>query len=173
MQPAPGYDRLEERRWLFVPRWGILGRFFYAPRRIECPEHGVGVERIPWSQGKRPVTTAMMGFFGPLGAAVVLAGNRPDLPDQLGGRISFGGLDRFHITQHLNQAVDQVRRAESTRLRGKPLAAKLKKMRLYSRICGPEWYISGAGRRVRYAWRPAATRAWRLEARRRRSSACP
>jgi transposase len=26
-------------------------------------------------------------------------------------------LDRFHITSHLNQAVDQVRRAESTRLR--------------------------------------------------------
>ena len=28
-------------------------------------------------------------------------------------------LDRFHITSHLNQAVDQVRRAESTRLRVK------------------------------------------------------
>ena len=27
-------------------------------------------------------------------------------------------LDRFHITLHLNQAVDQVRRAESGRLRG-------------------------------------------------------
>ena len=28
-------------------------------------------------------------------------------------------LDRFHITSHLNQAVDQVRRAESARLRTK------------------------------------------------------
>jgi transposase len=28
-------------------------------------------------------------------------------------------LDRFHITSHLNQAVDQVRRAESTRLGAK------------------------------------------------------
>jgi transposase len=28
-------------------------------------------------------------------------------------------LDRFHITSHLNQAVDQVRRAESTRVRGR------------------------------------------------------
>jgi transposase len=26
-------------------------------------------------------------------------------------------LDRFHIAQHMNQAVDEVRRAESTRLR--------------------------------------------------------
>jgi hypothetical protein len=38
-------------------------------------------------------------------------------------------LDRFHITMHLNQAVDQVRRAESTRLKGQPLAERLKKMR--------------------------------------------
>jgi len=38
-------------------------------------------------------------------------------------------LDRFHITMHLNQAVDQVRRGESARLLGKPSAARLKKMR--------------------------------------------
>ena len=35
----------------------------YIPRRVECPEHGVVVEHIPWSEGKRPVTTAMMGFL--------------------------------------------------------------------------------------------------------------
>ncbi len=28
-------------------------------------------------------------------------------------------LDRFHITMHLNQAVDEVRRTESTRLRAR------------------------------------------------------
>jgi hypothetical protein len=32
--------------------------------------------------------------------------------------------------------VDEVRRAESIRLRGKALAVKLKKMRLCSRMCG-------------------------------------
>ena len=62
-QPAPGYDRLPERWWLFVPLWGIVTRFWYAPRRVECPEHGVVVEPIPWSEGKRPVTTVMMGFL--------------------------------------------------------------------------------------------------------------
>src|SRR5665811_1081775 len=62
-QPCPGYDQLEERRWLFVPLWGVVTHYFYTPRRVECPEHGVGVEHIPWSQGKRPVTTAMMGFL--------------------------------------------------------------------------------------------------------------
>ena len=40
-------------------------------------------------------------------------------------------LDRFHITSHLNQALDQVRRAESGRLRaaGQPQAEQLKNMR--------------------------------------------
>jgi transposase len=49
-------------------------------------------------------------------------------------------LDRFHITMHLNQAVDQVRRAESGRLRGRPMADKLKRMR---------WKLLRRGSRVR------------------------
>ena len=63
LQPAPGYDHLPERSWLFVPLWGITARFFYAARRVNCATHGVVVEHLPWSQGKRPVTTAMMGFL--------------------------------------------------------------------------------------------------------------
>jgi transposase len=62
-RPAPGYDRQPERRWQFVPLWGIPVWFIYAPRRVQCPEHGVVVEHIPWSDGKRPVTLAMMGFL--------------------------------------------------------------------------------------------------------------
>ena len=62
-RPAPGYDCLAERRWLFVPLWGIRTYFCYAPRRVECAEHGVVVEHIPWNDGKRPVTCAMMGFL--------------------------------------------------------------------------------------------------------------
>jgi transposase len=58
-----GYDRLPERRWLFVPLWGIPVWLIYAPRRVQCVEHGVVVEHIPWSEGKRPLTTAMMGFL--------------------------------------------------------------------------------------------------------------
>jgi transposase len=264
MKLAPGYDRLAERRWLFVPLWGILVHFFYAPRRVECPEHGVGVEHIPWSQGKRPVSTAMMGFLArwarrlswretartfqtsweavyhsvdwfvewglahrqleavrslgvdeihwgqgkradqfltvvyqidrhcrrllwvgrrrtqatlrhglaALGPAVV-SGLRFVCSDmwqpylaviaQQAGQ-ALHVLDRFHITQHLNQAVDKVRRAESTRLHGKPLAAKLKKMR---------WKLLRRGSRVRghariklhglLASKLATGRAWDLK----------
>ena len=239
-QPCPGYDQLEERRWLFVPLWGIMVHFFYAPRRVECPEHGLGVEPIPWSQGQRPVTIAMMGFlarwarrlswretartfqtsweavyhavewFVEWGLAhrqleavhsigideiywgrgkravrfltvidqidqhcrrllwvgrrrtkatlrrglkelgpVVLSGLRYVCSDMWQPYLSVMAkkagqalhiLDRFHIVQHLNQAVDEVRRAESARLRGQPLAAKLKKMR---------WKLLRRGRRVR------------------------
>ena len=60
---SPGYDHLPERRWQFVPLWGIAVWFLYAPRRVECIEHGVVVEYIPWSAGKRPLTTAMLGFL--------------------------------------------------------------------------------------------------------------
>jgi len=240
LQACSGYDQLAERHWLFVPLWGIRVHFFYAPRRVACPEHGVGVEHIPWSQGKRPVSTAMMGFlarwarrlswretartFGASWEAVsysvewfvqwglahrsleavhslgideihwgqgrraarfltviyqidehcrrllwvgrrrtkatlrrglkelgtpVLRGLRSVCSDmwqpylaviaqQAGHALHI--LDRFHIVQHLNQAVDEVRRSESMRLRGQPLAAKLKKMR---------WKLLRKGSRVR------------------------
>src|SRR5260370_16141806 len=38
-RPAPGYDRLPQRRWLFVPLWGIPTHFRYAPRRAGGGEH--------------------------------------------------------------------------------------------------------------------------------------
>ena len=62
-QPAPGYDRLEEREWRHVPLWGIAVWLHYAPRRVECREHGVVVEHLPWNEGKRALTTAMMVFW--------------------------------------------------------------------------------------------------------------
>ena len=264
LKPAPGYDRLEPRAWLFVPLWGIVTWFLYAARRVNCPEHGVVIEHVPWSEGKRPVTLAMMCFlsrwarrlswretarvFGTSWECVyrsvewfvewglahrVLAGIKAIGVDEIfwgRGRRSeafltviyqidghcrrllwvgrkrtqatlrrgldalgsevVGGLqyvcsdmwkpylkvlaqrvgqalhilDRFHITMHLNQAVDQVRRAESTRLKGQPLAERLKKMR---------WKLLRKGSHVRgrakvkleglLASRLATGRAWDLK----------
>ena len=225
-QPAPGYDRLPQRPWLFVPLWGIKTYFLYAPRRVECPVHGVVVEHLPWSQGKRPITLAMMGFLARWARRLSwretarafqtswdcdyrsvewfvqwgLAHRKLEAVESIGvdeihwgkglrgdnfltviyqidshcrrllwvgrkrtqatlrrGLTTLGEevvsglrfvcsdmwqpylkviaakaghalhvLDRFHITMHLNQAVDQVRRAESGRLRGRPLAGRLK-----------------------------------------------
>ena len=263
---APGYDRLPERRWQFVPLWGIPTYFLYAPRRVECSEHGVIVEHIPWSDGKRPVTYAMMGFlagwarrlswretaqvfqtswdavyrsvewFVQWGLAhrelkhveamgvdeihwgrglradnfltviyqidghcrrLLWVGRRRSQATLRQGLKGLGPevvqglrfvcsdmwkpylqviaaqagqalhvLDRFHITTHLNQAVDQVRRAESSRLResSKARAQRLKHMR---------WPLLRRGTRVRgrarqklnalLASKLATARAWELK----------
>jgi transposase len=63
LRPAPGYDHLPPRVWQFVPLWNIPTLFCYAPRRVHCPQHGIGVEHLPWSAGKRPLTTALMIFL--------------------------------------------------------------------------------------------------------------
>jgi transposase len=46
-----------------VPLWGIPTHFVYTPRRVQCAEHGVVVEEMPWSEGKRTITYAMMIFL--------------------------------------------------------------------------------------------------------------
>jgi len=62
-QPAPVYDHLPMRDWLHVPLWNIPVRMFYAPRRVDCPTCGITVEAMPWNEGKRPYTKAMMIFL--------------------------------------------------------------------------------------------------------------
>ena len=62
-QKRPGYDTLGARRFQFVPLWGLAVYLVYAMRRVNCPECGVTVERVPWAIGKRPVTVAMAVFL--------------------------------------------------------------------------------------------------------------
>jgi transposase len=60
---CPGYDRLEARRFEFVPLWGIKVFFVYAPRRVDCRACGVRVERLPWASGKHRLTDAYAWFL--------------------------------------------------------------------------------------------------------------
>ena len=39
-QPAPGYDRLQPRRFQFVPVLGLPTFFVYTMRRVNCPRCG-------------------------------------------------------------------------------------------------------------------------------------
>jgi transposase len=57
-RPAPGYDTLDQRRFEFIPMWGIKVFLLYSPRRVNCNPCGVKVEAMPWSSGKRPITDA-------------------------------------------------------------------------------------------------------------------
>ena len=63
MRKRPGYDRLPERQFEFVPLWGIRVRFVYSPRRVDCPSCGVVVEAMPWAAGKSPITTIYAWFL--------------------------------------------------------------------------------------------------------------
>ena len=62
-QQRPGYDRLPERRFEYVPMWGIAVYFVYAMRRVECPACGVKVELVPWCDGKNQLTTTYRWFL--------------------------------------------------------------------------------------------------------------
>jgi transposase len=58
-------------------------------------------------------------------------------------------IDRFHVTQLLNQAVDKVRRMDMTAMKGRPQATRIKGLR---------WTILRRGSRVRGRARQALTR---------------
>jgi transposase len=60
---GPGYDRLPERRFEFVPLWGIGVCLVYALRRVDCRSCGVTVERVPWAVGKCHLTTSYRWFL--------------------------------------------------------------------------------------------------------------
>jgi len=62
-KPAPGYDHLPERRFEFIPLWGLLIFFLYRMRRVQCRTCGVVVEEVPWSDGKHHLTKAYMLFL--------------------------------------------------------------------------------------------------------------
>lgn len=61
--PGRVHDILPERRWHFVPLWGIAVRLRYAPRRVVCAQVGPTVEIMPWNKGKSPYATAYMQFL--------------------------------------------------------------------------------------------------------------
>jgi len=63
-KPCPTYDTAPEHRWWeFVPLWAIPVYFVYRMRRVDCPEHGVVTEKVPWSDGKHTQTVEQRQFL--------------------------------------------------------------------------------------------------------------
>ncbi len=60
---GPGYDKLAERRFAFVPLWAIAVVLVYTMRRVNCPRCGVTAEQVPWGDGKRHLTRAYAVFL--------------------------------------------------------------------------------------------------------------
>ena len=62
-RPCPGYDRMSARTWSQVPLWGIACYYHFGPMRVDCPQHGIVVEHMPWNEGKRRMTLGFMAFL--------------------------------------------------------------------------------------------------------------
>lgn len=62
-KPRRLYDRLEMRRFEFVPLWNIPVQLEYRMRRVNCPDCGVKVEKVPWAEGKSRTTKAFQLFL--------------------------------------------------------------------------------------------------------------
>jgi len=91
-RPSPGYDRLPERRWQFVPLWGIPVWFLYAPRWVHCAEHGVVVGAYSVERREASADDSDDGLSGTLGTASELAGNGSGISNELGIGVPLGGV---------------------------------------------------------------------------------
>ena len=71
---GPGYDRLPERRFEFVPLWGMAVYFVYALRRVDCPtlRRDGGASAV--GGGKVSLDDQLSLVPGPLGQTSVLGG---------------------------------------------------------------------------------------------------
>lgn len=54
---------MSPRRFECVPLWGLKVFLVYAPRRVDCPDGGIKVERIPWAHGQCPLTESYAWFL--------------------------------------------------------------------------------------------------------------
>jgi transposase len=57
------YDRQPKRLFEYLPIWSFKAYFRYAPRRVNCPVHGVKVESMPWGFGKERTTFSYQVFL--------------------------------------------------------------------------------------------------------------
>lgn len=62
-KPASLYDKLNIRRFEFVPLWGYSVFLLYSMRRVDCKTCGVTVEQVPWGSGKHTLAKAYMKFL--------------------------------------------------------------------------------------------------------------
>lgn len=58
-----GYDNLVARRLKLVALWIMAVFFVHAMRRFKRPTRGIVVERVPWAEGKRQLTTSYRLFL--------------------------------------------------------------------------------------------------------------
>ena len=70
LKKRSGYDRLDQREFQFVPLWNIPVFFYYVMRRVDCPDCGVVVEKVPWCEGKQRTTLSFRTFLASWGRSL-------------------------------------------------------------------------------------------------------
>ncbi len=65
---GPVYDHMpDHRQFEFIPLWNVPVYFHYTMRRVDCGTCGIRVERVPWAEGKSPVTKPFALFLAQMG----------------------------------------------------------------------------------------------------------
>ena len=67
-KPAPGYDRLAERRFQFIPFWGFLVFFSLLPAACGVPRLRCGGRKTSLGRWQAPFDQSPHAIPGPLGA---------------------------------------------------------------------------------------------------------
>ena len=116
---APGYDQVDERDWRHLGIGAVRVWLRYAPRRVECAECGVRVERVPWASpgsmftlpfeemvaylaqatDKTKVTRLMGSSWQTVGSIVSRVVQRCLDPERLKGLRTIG-VDEFSYRKH-------------------------------------------------------------------------
>ena len=81
---GPGYDRLPERRFEFVPLWGMAVYFVYAMRRVDCPKLRGDGGASALGRGKSHLTTSYRWFLARWAKRLSWQEVACDLPHHLG-----------------------------------------------------------------------------------------
>ena len=88
---VPCSDGLEERRFEFVPLWGIVMFLAYRMRRVDCKRCGVTVEMVPWCDGKNQLTTTYRWYLATWAKRLSWGESRLHLPHVVGQCLPGGG----------------------------------------------------------------------------------
>jgi transposase len=79
-----GYDTMKPRRFEFIPVWNIPVFFEYAMRRVDCPNCGVKVEKVPVGVRQVHADDGVYAVLGALGAKAVLERDRHVVSHDMG-----------------------------------------------------------------------------------------
>jgi transposase len=126
-----GYDRMCGRRWRHLDLAGMTLHLRYDTRRVDCPDCGVKVERLPWAEtgswftrpfedhvgyvaqrcDKTTVSSMMRVAWDTVGAIIARVVGRHGDPDRLDG-LTHIGVDELSYRRHheyITVVVDHMR----------------------------------------------------------------